>query len=546
MSNGVAMLLEQVLSEQAEMSAVELFSELHELALVGEVGLYRHLMPASPPAPGQQYGFEVDLDSCTGCKACVTACHRRNGLDEGESWRSAGPLEACGPQVVTTACHHCVEPACLAGCPVNAYEKEAATGIVVHLDDQCIGCGYCLMTCPYEVPRFNERLGIVRKCDMCRGRLAAGEPPACVEACPNGAIRISVVDVGAQRRAAAEERFLAGAPAPSRTVPSTVYRSERGAGKGAAMRPMLADGTPPIPAPAEVPLVITLVLSQLASGTALAGAICDSVGGPIGVSLPIGLALLSLVLGLGAIAGSVTHLGRPQYAWRAVLGWRHSWLSREVLSLGAFLALGTAWTGVELAGHRLGGLEAAGAVLGWATAGTGLGVIACSVMVYAVTGRWWWRASMGLARFGCTAALGALAGTGVVVALPRGARGPGAGLGTGLALALLGAAGLVLGGECLLRRRLRRGAGAGLFRSAEGTRTAELLGRPAIRSLGGWRLGCTIGGALLLGDALALAAPGAGRVLALAGLGLLVVGELIGRGIVFMAVAPARMPGGRL
>ena len=70
-------------------------------------------------------------------------------------------------QTVTTACHHCVEPACLEGCPVLAYEKDAETGIVRHLDDQCIGCQYCVLKCPYDVPKYSAKRGIVRKCDMC-------------------------------------------------------------------------------------------------------------------------------------------------------------------------------------------------------------------------------------------------------------------------------------------------------------------------------------------------------------------------------------------
>jgi formate dehydrogenase iron-sulfur subunit len=591
MSNGVATLLEQVLSEQAEMSAVELFAGLHEVGLAGEVGWYRNLMPASPPGPGQQYGFEVDLDSCTGCKACVTACHRRNGLDEGESWRSAGLLEVgevsldprvgrgvggvgpaattttntltspapIAPQIVTTACHHCVEPACLAGCPVNAYEKDPVTGIVVHLDDQCIGCGYCLMTCPYEVPRFNDRLGIVRKCDMCRGRLAAGEAPACVEACPNGAIRVSVVEVAGQREAAATERFLVGAPDPSRTVPSTVYRSKRGldtsvglsaGAKGAQGAKGLQGAVPPKPGRSELPLVWSLVLSQLAAGAALAGAIAGNWG----------LALMTVVLGIASVGASAAHLGRPRFAWRAVLGWRHSWLSREVCATGAFVILACAWAGVSLAATPMAGL---GAVLGWVAAAAGLAAIACSVLVYAVTRRPWWRASLGAVRFACTAAVGALAGSAAIVAITGEPSNPGAERAV-LAVALVALAGTVVGSERLARRRLRRRfanaqdiggwgemTGKVASRPRAGGRcemagSADLLRRRALRSRAGWRLGCSLAGALVLADAVALAAPGPGRVLAAAGLALVAAGELVGRSIFFVAVAPTRMPGGRV
>ena len=156
------------------------------------------------------------------------ACHSANGLDDGESWRVVGLLHggdeaAPWQQTVTTACHHCVDPACMAGCPVEAYEKDPITGIVSHLDDQCIGCRYCTLMCPYDVPKWSPSRGIVRKCDMCRPRLAAGEAPACVAACPNEAIRITVV---AQETVIADNetgRFLPGAPDPAITQPTTTY-----------------------------------------------------------------------------------------------------------------------------------------------------------------------------------------------------------------------------------------------------------------------------------------------------------------------------------
>ena len=124
-------------------------------------------------------GYKVER-VCTACKACVSACHSLNGLDDDEIWRNVGTIYGGTPsepyqQTVTTACHHCVEPGCLEGCPVMAYEKDKATGIVRHLDDQCIGCEYCLLKCPYDVPKYSSRRGIVRKCDMCYHRLAADD-----------------------------------------------------------------------------------------------------------------------------------------------------------------------------------------------------------------------------------------------------------------------------------------------------------------------------------------------------------------------------------
>ncbi|HEX2613469.1 MAG TPA: 4Fe-4S dicluster domain-containing protein, partial [Fibrobacteria bacterium] len=171
-------LVEQLLAEQQSLTAVERFSALQDSGSVR--GLYSELIPLREPGPGEQYAFEVDLDRCTGCKACVTACHSLNGLDENETWRSVGLLQKTGTsgnpsvqQHVTTACHHCLEPGCAQGCPTLAYEKDPVTGIVRHLDDQCFGCQYCILKCPYDVPQYNADKGIVRKCDLCIGRLRA-------------------------------------------------------------------------------------------------------------------------------------------------------------------------------------------------------------------------------------------------------------------------------------------------------------------------------------------------------------------------------------
>src|SRR5206468_1975116 len=207
-------------------------AEADALAAPAQARYYRELIPLTAPGPDQQYAFEVDLDACSGCKACVTACHNLNGLDEDETWRGVGLLvggtaEEPVLRHVTSACHHCVEPACMDGCPVLAYEKDPVTGIVRHLDDQCIGCQYCILKCPYDVPKYNRKLGIVRKCDMCSSRLAVGEAPACVQACPSQAIRITVVNKEAVAAKAAANMFLPGAPEPGYTQPSTVYKTQK-------------------------------------------------------------------------------------------------------------------------------------------------------------------------------------------------------------------------------------------------------------------------------------------------------------------------------
>jgi formate dehydrogenase iron-sulfur subunit len=395
--------VDRFLAEQADLTAVERFAQRHEGEVVPrQARYYRDLIPLARPEPGQQYGFEVDLDNCTGCKACVAACHSLNGLDDGESWRSVTLLRGGTPaapfqQTVTAACHHCVDPACLNGCPVDAYEKDPVTGIVSHLDDQCIGCSYCTLSCPYEVPLYNKRQGIVRKCDMCSGRLAAGEAPACVQACPNGAIAIKVIDVAGAVSAAADGAVVPGAPPSAITVPTTVYRTARGL--PAAVRASSSG-----PARSHPPLAVMLVLTQLSVGAFVIDLLLRTVfEGSATAPFDGAVAAAAGVLALGA---SVFHLGRPRYAYRAVIGLRHSWLSREVVAFGAFTAL-AALDALVLWLSWFDGTVAA--VLGGAAALWGVGGVACSVLIYTSTRRASWAPAVVTTKFALTAAVCGLA-----------------------------------------------------------------------------------------------------------------------------------------
>ncbi len=391
-------LIDELLHQQQQLTAVERFSQRHEQA-EGPVQerYYRDLVPLSRPGAGEQYGFEVDLEACSGCKACVVACHSLNGLDEEESWREVGSLVGeldglTAQQTVTTACHHCADPACANGCPTRAYEKMEDTGIVRHLDDQCIGCRYCELKCPYEVPKFNRRLGIVRKCDMCHGRLAEGEAPACVQSCPNEAIRIRIVPVAEiEAKAARGERLLPGTVTSDLTLPSTTFLNLR---EGARMRP--ADEEHPHPAHGHFPLVWMLVATQFGAGILSA----DWLAGILGAAYPPAWhPVLGLALVHAGLAGSVLHLGRPLQAWRSFLGWRTSWLSREIMVFGAWAGAATAYVATRLVGP----LAFLGPVAGAATVGLGIAGVFCSVMVYADTRRRFWSLPRTAARFYLTA-----------------------------------------------------------------------------------------------------------------------------------------------
>ena len=384
--------LERYLAEQGELTAVEQFSQAHDGATTD--GVWRTRVPLTAPVAGHQYAFSVNLDACTGCKACVTACHNVNGLDDGESFRTVGLLT--GPtfqQTVTTACHHCLDPACLNGCPTNAYEKDALTGIVAHVEGKCLGCGYCTWTCPYEVPRYNAGRGVVRKCDMCRGRLAAGEEPACVQACPNGAIEVAVVDTGVRRSDMDGTALVPTAPPSAITLPTTAYHSDWGLPEGlrAAGATLGGGGR------SHDPLVAMLVLTQASAGA-------------FAVDLAVGpsrtTAGLALALALVGVAVSILHLGRPERAWRALAGLGHSWLSREVAALGAFAVLAAV------------AVVTGSAVVQAAAAVAGLAAVACSALLYVATRRPSWRASVTGPRF----ALGSLVGGAAVTVAAGGGR----------------------------------------------------------------------------------------------------------------------------
>lgn len=286
------------------------------------------LIPERALGPGEQYRFHFNMTKCIGCRSCEVACNEQNGNPADIRWRRIGEIEGGSwPNTsrfyLSMGCNHCLSADCLHGCPVDAYKKDPVTGIVLHSAEACIGCQYCVWNCPYSVPQFNAERGVVGKCDMCHGRLTSGLEPACVNACPENAIEIEIVDQLGWRSDHAAAN-APGLPSAGHTISTTRITLPENA-VSTLERVDIETLRPEHP---HWSLVWMTSLIQLSAGT-LAAALCLHRTGPVELTLIFALTVVTLNI-------SVFHLGRPAYAWRALKMWRRSWLSREVLLFALF------------------------------------------------------------------------------------------------------------------------------------------------------------------------------------------------------------------
>jgi len=275
------------------------------------------------------------MNKCIGCRSCEVACNEQNGNPADLRWRRIGEIEGgtwpnTARHYLSMGCNHCLSADCIKGCPVDAYKKDPLTGIVLHSADACIGCQYCVWNCPYSVPQFNPERGIVGKCDMCHGRLTEGLEPACVNACPENAIEIEIVDQLEWRSDYAAAN-APGMPNAGHTISTT--RITLPENTATLERVDIETLRPEHP---HWSLVWMTSLIQLSAGTLLT-TIASHHAGPIALTLILAVTAFTLSI-------AVLHLGRPAYAWRALKMWRRSWLSREVLLFGLFFGALTSLT----------------------------------------------------------------------------------------------------------------------------------------------------------------------------------------------------------
>ncbi len=171
----------------------------------------------------------TDVTKCIGCEECVQACQKANGLPKEKPWRWVKNIDDLssarwttihrmrsekGDRFVRQQCLHCQDPSCVSACIVGALRKTPE-GPVIYDEDLCIGCRYCMIACPWEIPRYSweETVPYVQKCDMCYDRvLADGKPPACVEACPTKATifgeRDQLIQEARRRLAQEPEKYV--------------------------------------------------------------------------------------------------------------------------------------------------------------------------------------------------------------------------------------------------------------------------------------------------------------------------------------------------
>jgi Fe-S-cluster-containing dehydrogenase component len=281
-------------------------------------------------------GFIFDLNKCVGCEACVVACQIENSELQSESWRSISTFNLFQHPALplfhfSLACNHCENPSCLTSCPANAFSMDPIYHTVDHDQDLCIGCGYCIWTCPYDAPKYLTAKGTIEKCTLCKERIVDGRKPNCANLCPTGALDFGEIE--------------------SKGTTDVLGFTEKGIWPGIKIIPLRKEG-PPLTATrlsdekekllfqkpefraqrkstlkSEWPLVLFTLLAAFLFAAVAAALLSVSLLDP----------MTYIALAVGGMIVSTVHLGKPLKAWRALVNARSSWLSREIVAYSLFV-----------------------------------------------------------------------------------------------------------------------------------------------------------------------------------------------------------------
>jgi len=290
-------------------------------------------------------GFIINFDLCVNCKSCSASCLLENKWSE-----SARTIYTNNPESIpvlpvihlTLACNHCEQPSCLYGCPTGAYAKDTLTSAVIIDIEKCIGCSYCIWNCPYDAPKLNLNDGVIVKCNFCYSIIQEGGEPACTAACPTGSLRFGEIPEFTRNDVLTwfpEKDIKPGLlikgtkdQNPLRIFPEDGMKVERNG--PLILEKNISGEWSLILFSFLIVLSVSLNISNLLGGRSI-GSIAS---------------ILALVL---AGISSLFHLRKKIKAWKAILNFRNSPLSREIIlfiiySLLSFIALTSNYHSLQL------------------------------------------------------------------------------------------------------------------------------------------------------------------------------------------------------
>jgi DMSO reductase iron-sulfur subunit len=291
-----------------------------------------------------QLGFIFDLNKCVGCQACHIACSIENDLGYDFNWREINTynpeqIDAMPHYHLSLACNHCQKPICLYQCPAKAISKNPDTGIVIIEEDKCIGCKFCSWVCPYDAPKYNSTLNVMTKCTLCLHRIEENLEPACVSICPTDALNTTyqtdfknAIVIAGFPQSEIKPSIQIEPLNSNQKLPEqyTLPYAKKIIDQYSRNRPQPKQK---ISLTNDWTLVIFTLSISILGGLMSASLFSDDLINP----------KIFVFIGLVGMGFSTLHLGKKNRAYRVLLNWKTSWLSREILFFSGFMFLSSVY-----------------------------------------------------------------------------------------------------------------------------------------------------------------------------------------------------------